>query len=230
MAGPIFHASKLPLSLWFQAMYHLTQSKTGMSSVELARRVGVTQTTAWKVKHKLLQVMLELMLEREAETPLARRIDMDDAYLGGERSGGKRGRGSPGKTPLIAAVETTAEGKPVRVKLRRVTGFRRAEVEAFAQQSLIRPAPSSATGSTAAPPSPRWAAPTSRRWAAPTSRSSRAPAARRRAIPPSSGSIPCSATSRRRSPARTAPSVANMSRATSPNIPTVSIAAMISPP
>ncbi len=139
-AGPIFHASKLPLSLWFQAMYHLTQSKTGMSSVELARRVGVAQTTAWKVKHKLLQVMLELMLElmleREAETPLAGRIDMDDACLGGERSGGKRGRGSPGKTPLIAAVETTTEGKPVRVKLRRVTGFRRAEVEAFAQQSL----------------------------------------------------------------------------------------------
>ena len=131
-AGTIFHASKLPLTMWFQAMYHLTQSKTGISSVELARRLGVTQTTAWKVKHKLLQVMLE----REAEKPLAGRIEMDDAYLGGERSGGKRGRGATGKTPFIAAVETTADGKPVRIKLRRVKGFRRVEVEAFAKRAL----------------------------------------------------------------------------------------------
>ena len=131
-AGTIFHASKLALVVWFQALYHLTQSKTGISSLELARRLGVTQTTAWTLKHKLLQVMLE----REAERPLTGRIEMDDAYLGGERSGGKRGRGSPGKMPFIAAVETTAEGTPVRIKLRRVKGFRRAEVETFAQQSL----------------------------------------------------------------------------------------------
>ena len=42
--------------------------------------------------------------------------EFDDAYLGGERHGGKRGRGAPGKTPFIAAVETTAAGKPVRLK------------------------------------------------------------------------------------------------------------------
>ena len=61
---------------------------------------------------------------------------MDDAYLGGERSGGKRGRGAPGKTPIIAAVETTPEGRPVRLKLRRVKGFRRKEVEKLARRSF----------------------------------------------------------------------------------------------
>ena len=30
-----------------------------MPSIELGRRLGVTQTTAWIVKHKLAQVMLE---------------------------------------------------------------------------------------------------------------------------------------------------------------------------
>ena len=34
----------------------------------------------------------------------------DSAYLGGERLGGKSGRGAPGKTPIVAAVETTPEG------------------------------------------------------------------------------------------------------------------------
>src|SRR5207244_8381591 len=57
IAGTIFAATKVPLCTWFRAMYHLTQSKGGISSIELGRRLGVTQTTAWKIKHKLMQAM-----------------------------------------------------------------------------------------------------------------------------------------------------------------------------
>src|SRR3954453_1317182 len=46
IAGTIFAATKVPLCTWFRAMYHLTQSKGGISSIELGRRLGVTQTTA----------------------------------------------------------------------------------------------------------------------------------------------------------------------------------------
>ena len=59
IAGTIFAATKLKLRVWFRALYHLTQTKQGISSIELGRRLGVTQTTAWKIKHKLGQVMLE---------------------------------------------------------------------------------------------------------------------------------------------------------------------------
>src|SRR5512138_2427721 len=58
-AGTIFAATKLALRSWFRALYHLTQSKQGISSLELGRRLGVTQTTAWTAKHKLKQVMME---------------------------------------------------------------------------------------------------------------------------------------------------------------------------
>src|SRR4051812_22450415 len=64
------------------------------------------------------------------------RVELDDAYLGGERSGGKRGRGAEGKTPFVAAVETTPEGKPVRIKLRRATSFCNHAISAFAKRSL----------------------------------------------------------------------------------------------
>ena len=131
-AGTLFAATKVPLRTWFRAMYHLTQTKQGISSIELARRLGVTQTTAWTIKHKLAQVMLE----RGAERRLHGRVELDDAYLGGERSGGKRGRGAPGKTPFVAAVETTEEGKPVRLKLRRVSGFCGRAISGFAERSL----------------------------------------------------------------------------------------------
>lgn len=55
IAGTIFHSTKLPLTTWFAAMYHLTQGKKGMSSIELGRRLGVSQNTAWKLQHKLMQ-------------------------------------------------------------------------------------------------------------------------------------------------------------------------------
>jgi hypothetical protein len=78
-----------------------------------------TQNTAWKISHKLMQVMME----REQTKPLCGRVEMDDAYIGGKRKGGKRGRGSSGKTPFIAAVVTTEAGKPQRIKLNKVSCF-----------------------------------------------------------------------------------------------------------
>ena len=82
-AGTIFACSKLPLRLWFKTMYLVTQSKKGISSIELGRRLGVTQTTAWTMKHKLAQVMIE----RNGAKRLNGNVQMDDAYIGGERSG-----------------------------------------------------------------------------------------------------------------------------------------------
>ena len=108
-AGTIFASTKLPLPLGFRALYHLTQSKQGISRIEPGRRRGVTRTTAWTIRHKLQQIMLE----RDATQRLSGRVERDDADLGGARPGGKRGRGAAGKTPFGAAVETTREGKPV---------------------------------------------------------------------------------------------------------------------
>lgn len=124
-AGTLFASTKLDLAVWFRAMYHMTQTKQGISALELSRRIDVTYNTAWKIHHKLRQAMLE----RELVKPLEGRIEMDDAYLGGERGGGKRGRGSPGKTPFMAAVETTAEGKPHRIKLVRVKRFTKKNIK-----------------------------------------------------------------------------------------------------
>jgi ribosomal protein L37AE/L43A len=132
-AGTVFHWTKLPLTTWFLAIYHLTQSKGGMSSIELARRLGTRQPTAWLIKHKLMAAMEA----RDAAKPkLQGRIEIDDAYLGGERSGGKRGRGAAGKTPFVAAVETSAERKPQRLRLTVVKGFHKKEIETLAKRDF----------------------------------------------------------------------------------------------
>lgn len=66
---------------------------------------------------------------RDAAKPeLEGRIEIDDAYLGGERSG-KRGRGSAGKTPFVAAVETAPDQRLRRFGLTVVDSFRTDTVE-----------------------------------------------------------------------------------------------------
>ena len=134
LAGTVFQTTKLPLSIWFLAIYFLSQTKSGISALELGRKLGVNDNTAWLLKHKLMQTMRE----RDQRYRLAGTVQLDDAYLGGEYPGGKRGRGSPNKTPLLAAVQVTAEGQPVVMKLSVVDGFRTAEVAQWAAQQ-VRP-------------------------------------------------------------------------------------------
>ena len=74
-------------------MQLLTQAKNNVSALELHRQVGVSYPTAWLMKHKLLEVMRQ----REGSRQLTGRLEIDDAYLGGQRSGGKAGRGSENK-------------------------------------------------------------------------------------------------------------------------------------
>ena len=55
IAGTIFQATKLTLTLWFLAMHLLTQAKNNVAALELMRHLGVTYKTAWLMKLKLLQ-------------------------------------------------------------------------------------------------------------------------------------------------------------------------------
>lgn len=129
-AGTIFQATKLPLTLWFLAMHLLTQAKNNVAALELMRHLGVSYKTAWLMKLKLLQVMMV----RESTRVLNGRVEIDDAYLGGERPG-KRGRGSENKVSFVAAVQTTVDGKPILACFARIP-FTKEAVEAWARKAL----------------------------------------------------------------------------------------------
>lgn len=132
-SGTIFEYTKLPLTTWFLGMYILTQTKNGVSALELKRQLGIGYNAAWRMKHKLLQVMKE----RDDSKPLSGIIQMDDAYWGGEHHGGKRGRGAQGKTPFVAAVQTNENGHPVAMRFTKLKGFRIDEISRWAQRHLV---------------------------------------------------------------------------------------------
>ena len=132
VSGTVFAATKLPLTKWFLALYVLTQTKNSVSALELMRHLGVCYRSAWRVKHKIMQAMVE----RESTRQLRGRVEVDDAYLGGERSGGKAGRGSENKVPFVAAVQTTPSGHPQLMRLDPVAGFTKEAIAAWSKQAL----------------------------------------------------------------------------------------------
>lgn len=135
VSGTVFESSKLPLPTWFLAMQLMTQAKNSVSALELKRHLGVSYPTAWLLKHKLMQVMVD----REQWRQLTGRVEIDDAYLGGEIQGAKAGRGSPNKIPFVAAVQTTESGKAILMCLSQ-RPFTKESIQDFAQSSLAAPA------------------------------------------------------------------------------------------
>ena len=64
-------------------------------------------------------------------------VQIDDAYLGGEQHGGKRGRGSENKAPLVAPVQVTGQAdQPVVLRLSLMERFPKDELARWTQKHL----------------------------------------------------------------------------------------------
>ena len=131
-AGTIFDSTKLPLATWFLGIYHVTQSKISISALSLKRTIGVSYNTALLMKHKIQQAMKE----RDDSTPLTCIVQLDDAYWGGKKHDGKRGRGATGKIPFIAAVSTNEHGYPVAMRFSQVDSFSKESIKSWARKHL----------------------------------------------------------------------------------------------
>src|SRR5438067_10712301 len=102
-SGTIFHDTHLPLSKWFLAIYLMTESKKGMSALQMKRTLCIAYETAWYLCHRIRAAM------REINSELLRGIvEVDETYVGGKVRG--MGRGYKGnKAIAIGAVQR--EGK-----------------------------------------------------------------------------------------------------------------------
>lgn len=103
-AGTIFHKSDTPLRSWFHAIFLMASTKTGISAKQLERELGVTYKTAWRMFGQIRKLMAEDV------NPLSGKVEVDETYIGGKRSG-KRGRGAAGKTIVMGLVER--DGKAI---------------------------------------------------------------------------------------------------------------------
>ncbi len=99
-ARTIFQDSRTPLQTWFYAIYLFIATRHGVSGKELQRTLGVTYKTAWRIG----QQIRDLMATADGFEMLKGHVELDEAYVGGRRSG-KRGRGADGKTIVMGLKE-----------------------------------------------------------------------------------------------------------------------------
>lgn len=110
--GTIFENTKLPLRIWFGAIWLITNHKKGIASTTLATDLGITQKSAWFVLHRLRYAARTKSFN--APRKLRGQVEVDETYVGGKainkhgrRSGA--GGGSKDKTPVVGAVERKGE-------------------------------------------------------------------------------------------------------------------------
>lgn len=132
ISDTIFASTKLPLTTWFLGIYVITQSKDGISSLKLARTLGISANAALRMKHKLQQTMKEY----DDTLQLEGLVLMDDAYWGGKKRDGTRGRGASGKMPFVAAIQLSEERHPIFLKLSHLSGFTKAEIAEWSAKHL----------------------------------------------------------------------------------------------
>lgn len=130
-AGTIMHKSQTPLRKWFMAMYLITKDKRGCSAMQLMRELKLTYKCAWLLLQKLRSAMGEI----DNENTLSGIVEVDDAYIGGKKKGGKRGRGTK-KTKIIAAVSKTDTGKPQKLKIKIVSNLKSKTIKKFASDYI----------------------------------------------------------------------------------------------
>jgi transposase-like protein len=120
----------LPLTKWFWAIFLAASDKGGISALRLAKLIGVS----WITASRMLRKMRIAMGHRDSIYRLHDLIEIDDAFVGGRRSG-KRGRGAGGKSPVLVAVENR-DGRAGFIAMQQVGSVTRESVAEFAQHHL----------------------------------------------------------------------------------------------
>ncbi len=104
--GTIFERSHVPLHKWLYAMYLLVTARKGISSMQLAKEIGITQKSAWFVLHRIREACGGPKL-----TKLKGIVELDECFIGGkernkhEHKKLKAGRGAVGKTAVLGMRE-----------------------------------------------------------------------------------------------------------------------------
>lgn len=104
LAGTIFEKSRVPLNIWFYALYLFSISKNGVAAKELQRHFGVTYKTAWRMNTKIRSLMYQ-----DSEK-LTGTVEADETYFGGKRRSSCRFKN---KAVVVGIVQ---RGGPIRVR------------------------------------------------------------------------------------------------------------------
>lgn len=118
---------------WFLASYITSQAKNGLSELPLKRQLGVSHPATWSLRRRYDCAMIQ----QDSTHRLIGALQLDGAYLGGERAGGKTEPNAENKVPFVSAISLNHAARPLYIKLNLVNGFRSKVIGKCAQASLV---------------------------------------------------------------------------------------------
>ena len=130
-AGTPFDRTRTPLRDWFFVMFQFCTTRNGVAAKKVERDLGVTYKTAWRMCHEIRKYMGEV----DGSNPIGGSglaVEVDETYVGGVSKGGKRGRGAPGKTVVVGALE---RGGDVTTAV--VPNVRKVTLQAFIADNVL---------------------------------------------------------------------------------------------
>ena len=104
--GTVMQSAHIPVRKWLYAMYLMQTSRKGLSSLQLARELGIAQEAAWRLGHKIREAWNDGAL-----FPMSGEVEADETYIGGKERNKhhdkklKAGRGAVGKQPVMGIRE-----------------------------------------------------------------------------------------------------------------------------
>ena len=139
-AGTVLHRTRLPLRVWFWAIFFVGRHKTGISALQLRKDLGLgSYETAWTLLHKLRSTLGERTGKR-----LVGLVEADETYVGARGEPGVRGRALRGKSLVAAVVENRGGSTPPPCAWSTCPRPPRRSSDPSCGESSIRPRPRSA--------------------------------------------------------------------------------------
>ena len=151
--GTIFENTKISLRTWFAAMYLISTSKKGVSSLQLAEQLGITQKTAWFLNHRIREMLIDAV-----STKLSGTVEVDESFIGGKNKNrhkdkkveNSQGRSFKDKTPVVGLLQRVQfeiierpnkviKGKIVKEKVILQQSIVKLQVATDTQQKTVEP-------------------------------------------------------------------------------------------
>ena len=131
-AGTVMHRTKLPLTIWFWAIYLCATDKRGISAVQLSRTLGISYDSAWH----LLDRIRTAMGQRDENYLLSGIVELDDGYIGGNSHNGKRGRGTD-KPKIVVALSKSTNGAALYARMKVVENIQGKTLQQIVDQYIV---------------------------------------------------------------------------------------------